>query len=87
VGDESVGGVKAHKPELAPNSPKMKESFRQLELWVAQDGGYPVQQRFIQPSGDYHLATYSNVKLNPSLTDADLKLKLPSGVKREYPQK
>jgi outer membrane lipoprotein-sorting protein len=86
-GEESVGGVKAYKLELVPNSPKMRESFRGLELWVAHDGGYPIQQRFVQPSGDYHLATYSNVKLNPPLTDGDLKLKLPSGVKREYPQK
>jgi outer membrane lipoprotein-sorting protein len=72
---------------MIPNSPKMKESFRRLELWVTQDGAYPVQQRFVQPSGDYHLATYSNVKLNPPMTDEDLRLKLPKGVKREFPQK
>jgi hypothetical protein len=27
------------------------------------------------------------VRLNPALTDEALKLKLPKGVKREYPQK
>jgi outer membrane lipoprotein-sorting protein len=87
AGEESVAGQKAYKLEMIPNSPKMKESFRRLELWVTQDGAYPVQQRFVQPSGDYHLATYSNVKLNPPMTDEDLRLKLPKGVKREFPQK
>ena len=48
---------------------------------------FSVQQRFVAPSGDYNLATYSNVKLNPPMTADDLKLKLPAGVKREFPQK
>ena len=28
---------------------------------------YPVQQKFIQPSGDYYLFTYRDVKVNPQL--------------------
>lgn len=87
AGEETVAGQKAYKLELVPKSSKMKENFSRLDLWVVEDGTYPVQQRFVQPSGDYNMATYSNVKLNPSLTDDDLKLKLPKGVKREYPQK
>jgi outer membrane lipoprotein-sorting protein len=87
VGEETISGQKTHKLELTPRNQKMKENFRLLELWVSEDGSYPVQQRFIAPSGDYNLATYSNVKLNPTLAAADLKLKLPQGVKREYPQK
>ena len=49
-------------------------------------GAYPVQQKLIQPSGDYYLFTYSGVKLNPQLTDEALKLKLPKGVKRQRAQ-
>jgi outer membrane lipoprotein-sorting protein len=86
-GEETVSGQKTHKLELTPKSPKVRENFRQMELWIAEDGSYPVQQKFIQPSGDYNLATYSNVKLNPGLSENDLKLKLPKGVKREFPQK
>lgn len=87
AGEEIVGGQKTYKLELTPRSEKMKQNFRQLELWVAQGGAYPVQQRFVAHSGDYNLATYTNVKVNPALSADDLKLKLPQGVKREFPQK
>jgi outer membrane lipoprotein-sorting protein len=86
VGDEKVGGQPTHKLELTPNSPQVKEKLQKLELWLAHSGGYPVQQKFLQPSGDYYLFTYSAVKLNPALTDEALKLKLPKGVKRERVQ-
>jgi hypothetical protein len=33
------------------------------------------------------LITYSDVKWNPSLTDEAVTLKLPKGVKREFPQR
>jgi outer membrane lipoprotein-sorting protein len=87
VGEETVAGQKAHRLELVPLSKSRKENYEKLELWVAENGAYPVQQKLIRPSGDYELFTYSNVKLNPSIGDDALKLKLPKGVKREHPQK
>jgi outer membrane lipoprotein-sorting protein len=38
------------------------------------------------PGDDYDVATYSNLKTNVNLSDAALKLDLPKGVKREFPQ-
>lgn len=87
IGEEAVEGQKAQKLELTPLAPDIKEKLRKVELWMSESGNYPIQQRFIEPSGNYYLATYSNVKLNPALSDDALKLKLPKGVKREYPQK
>jgi outer membrane lipoprotein-sorting protein len=87
LGEETVAGQKTHKLELIPTSAKTKESLSKVELWMAEDGTYPVQQKFVQPSGDYHLITYTDVKLNPEVSDETLKLKLPKGVKREHPQK
>ena len=55
-------------------------------MWVAENG-YPIQQKFYLPGGDYELATYSDMKINPDLPDSALKLHLPKNVKREYPQK
>jgi outer membrane lipoprotein-sorting protein len=86
-GEETVGGKKAHRLELVPSAADRQKTLKQLDLWIASDGWYPVQQKFLQPSGDYYLFTYENVKLNPSLTDAELNLNLPKGVKREFPQK
>jgi len=87
ITDETVAGQKAHKLELLPNAKDRREKLQKLELWIAESGAYPVQQKFLQPSGDYYVFTYRDVKVNPQLGDESFKLKLPKGVKREFPQK
>jgi outer membrane lipoprotein-sorting protein len=87
AGEETVAGQKTYKLELTPAGPEIKGKLSRVDLWVSEDGTYPVQQQFVEPSGNYYMATYSNVKLNPALTDEALKLKLPKGVKRVQPQK
>jgi hypothetical protein len=82
-----VAGQKTYKLDLVPTQAELKDKLLKLELWVAEDGSYPVQQKFLQPSGDYYLFTYSGVKLNPQIGDESLRLKLPKGVKREKFQK
>jgi outer membrane lipoprotein-sorting protein len=69
-----------------PKSKAVLEHLKKFELWIA-DSGYPVQQKFYLPGGDYMLMTYSDMKINPELRDAALKLQVPKNVKREYPQK
>jgi outer membrane lipoprotein-sorting protein len=87
VGDELIAGQKAHRLQLTPLKTAAAAKLQPLELWISDAGGYPVQQKFVQPSGDYHLFTYQDVKLDPQLGDEALRLKLPKGVKREFPQK
>jgi len=53
-----------------------------FELWISDKTGLPVQQKFYEPSGDYNVFTYSDMK-TPNLPDSALKLKLPSNVKKE----
>jgi len=87
VGDETIAGQPSHKLELTPNAADRRLKLQRMELWISAEGAYPVQQKFIQPSGDYYLFTYRDVKINPQLGDESFKLKLPKGVKREFPQK
>lgn len=77
---------KTERLELIPKSKEVLQHLNKLEMWVAENG-YPVQQKFYLKGGDYQLATYSDMKINPDLPDSALKLKLPKNVKREYPQK
>jgi len=58
-------------------------------LWIPEQGDpYPLREKISQPSGDYRLVTYSDVKINPAHLKSDaLQLKLPSGVKTEHPGK
>lgn len=86
-GAETVAGERSARLELVPKSKQVLQHLTKVELWIADSTGSPVQQKFYQPGGDYRLVTYTNVKMNAELPDSALKLQLPKGVKRSYPQK
>jgi outer membrane lipoprotein-sorting protein len=86
VGPDTVGGQKTELLELIPKSKEVLGHLPKLEMWMAENG-YPIQQKFYLPGGDYQLATYSDIKINPPIAESDLKLRLPKNVKREYPQR
>jgi len=87
VGTAPVAGQNASQLELIPKSKAVLEHLLKVELWVSDATGYPVQQQFLLPGGDYRMVTYTDVKVNPNLPDSALKLQLPRGVKRQTPQK
>ncbi len=87
AGEETVEGQPSTRLELTPKSPKVLERVQKIELWIPANAGHPVRQKFNQPGGDYYLISYSDMKLNPSLPDSAFRLKLPKGVKREYPSR
>ena len=86
LGNGTVDVQKTTRLELVPKSPDALKHLKKLEIWLGENG-YPVQQKFYLPGGDYKLVTYTNVKVNVPLSDADLKLKVPKDAKRVYPQK
>jgi outer membrane lipoprotein-sorting protein len=86
LGPDTLDGQQTQRLELIPKSKAVSEHLKKFELWIA-DSGYPIQQKFYLPGGDYMLMTYSDMKINPELRDAALKLQVPRNVKREYPQK
>jgi outer membrane lipoprotein-sorting protein len=86
VGSDTVDGQKTDRLELVPKSKEILQHLIKFELWISA-AGYPIEQKFYMPGGDYQLATYSDVKINPQIAESDLKLHLPKNVKREYPQK
>jgi len=87
LGSETVAGQAATHLELIPKSAEMLKNLKKLEMWIADTNLYPVQQKFYLLGGDYRLVTYTDVKVNTGLRDADLTLKLPKDVKRVTPQK
>ena len=86
AGDETVDGVKAAKLALVPKTQKVKNMFSQILLWIDPARGISVQQQFMEPSGDYRLAKYSNIKLNQKLGDEVFKLKTTGKTKWVRPQ-
>jgi outer membrane lipoprotein-sorting protein len=86
AGNEMVAGVRAAKLELAPKTDKVRNMFALITLWVDPERGISVQQRFDEPSGDYRLAQYSNIKLNQRISDDVFKLKTTGSTKVVTPQ-
>jgi len=86
-GQEAVLGREAALLELTPKSAQAREHLARVELWIANPGGHPLQQKFYQPSGDFTLITYTELELNPNQPPDAVELKLPKDVKREYPQR
>jgi outer membrane lipoprotein-sorting protein len=86
LGEEQISGEPAMHVELVPRSASMLQQVKKVHIWLS-GAGYPLQQRFDLPSGDYKQFTYSELKINTGLGDDEVRLKLPAGVKREYPGK
>ena len=87
LGSAKVNDHTTSHLELIPKSSKTLEHLVKAELWLTNPEGYPIQQKFYWPSDDTITITYSQIKLNPKLSDKDVTLQLPSDVKREFPQK
>jgi outer membrane lipoprotein-sorting protein len=86
VGQETLGNEKVFRIELIPKSGQVRQHLLKAELWVSGEG-YTVRQKFHEPSGDFRLVSYSDVRWNPNLTDESVSLKVPKNVKREFPQR
>lgn len=75
AGMEQVEGVQAAKLELTPKSARVAGMFEAITLWIDPARGVSVQQQFLEPSGDYRLAKYSNIQINNKLPADVFKLK------------
>jgi len=81
-GPETVNGVATAKLQLVPKSERVRNTFKQILLWIDLDKGVSVQQQFFQPQGDYRLAKYTNVLVNgKKISDEVFKLKTTSKTK------
>jgi outer membrane lipoprotein-sorting protein len=81
VGEDTLG---AHL-QLIPKSADVKKNYSKIELWLNAATAVPSQLRLTTPSNDTITFVYTNVVMNPKISDGDLKLQTASGVKKEYP--
>ncbi len=85
-GPETIDGRQTTRIVLTPKKPDTVMHLSKVELWIADETGVAVQQKLYTDS-DYDVATYSNMKINPNISESAVKLKAPEGVKRQRPQK
>ena len=81
VAEETIGGKPTAHLKLVPKSKEVLRQLKQAELWFGDDG-LSVKQKFLQPSGDYRLAAYSNMKQAATMQEKDLDLN-PKGATRQ----
>ncbi len=82
VGTDPIDGIPSAHLILTPKSAEGQKYIKSVELWIPQGKGTPIRQKGTEPSGDYRIATYSDVKLNASLPDSAFELVVPPGTKR-----
>jgi outer membrane lipoprotein-sorting protein len=79
---ETIDGVSTTRIDLNPKSAELKKLVTKVELWIPASSGNPVREKVLQPSKDYRLVTYSNLKVDTDIPDSAFELNLPKGVKR-----
>lgn len=87
VGEAAVGDKKTVEVELTPKSEQVRQQFSKIEIWFDEANWLPAQQRFDETgSGDYVVIHYTNVALNPGVSDSQFKPHWPKGTERVKPQ-
>jgi outer membrane lipoprotein-sorting protein len=74
-GLESIDNVSTAKLQLIPKSEKLRNTFKEIFLWIDLERGISVQQQFFEPQGDYRLAKYSSFRLNEKIPAEVFQLK------------
>jgi outer membrane lipoprotein-sorting protein len=77
AGWEPVNSVKTAKLELVPKDAKLRQTYNKIVLWIDPEQDVLLRQQFFEPSGDYRLASYTNMKRNGRLPDKVFELTPP----------
>jgi|ERR1041385_4697925 outer membrane lipoprotein-sorting protein len=80
-GWEPVEGVRTARLELVPKNEKLRQTYSKIILWIDPEKDILLQQKFVEPSQDYRLTRYSNMKLNGRLPDDAFRLKTTGNTK------
>jgi len=80
-GNEVVDGVKTAKLELSPKSDRVKNMINKFVIWVDAPRGVSLKQQAFEPSGDYRIAHYTDIKLNTKVPDDVFKLHISGKTK------
>jgi outer membrane lipoprotein-sorting protein len=79
-GTEKVAGKNTTWIRLTPKSKDVKDLYTRIDLWVEDGESNPTQEKiWTGTKGDYILATYSDLKINPDLPDSEFKFTPPPG--------
>lgn len=81
LGQDRLGDRDTHVLELTPKSKTVSAHFSQIVLWVDSQLWVPIQQKLVEPTRDYLLIHFDEIKLNDGIKKSHFDLKLPKNVR------
>lgn len=81
TGEENVGGDTTSVLELTPRQANVAAQLSKVQLWISEKSWLPVQQKFVEPSGDYLLTRYTQVQMNPPLSASTFEIRAAKGAR------
>jgi outer membrane lipoprotein-sorting protein len=79
AGSEAVDGHPTSKLQLIPRDEGVRKNFTKVDLWIDMDNGLALKQQSFDPSGNYRIVSYHNLKLNGSVPSDAFDLKTLQG--------
>jgi outer membrane lipoprotein-sorting protein len=80
LGEEKIDSAVCSVLVLKPKSSATAAFLSSITLWISNANNLPVQQKLLEPNGDYLLNKFSAAKLNPKVAASDFEQKLPKSV-------
>jgi outer membrane lipoprotein-sorting protein len=82
TGEEEIGGDTTAVLELTPRKESVAAQLAKVQLWISEESWLPVQQKFVEPSGDYLLTRYTGVNVNRQIPSSTFEIPAAEGAKR-----
>ncbi len=81
VGGESVNKVPCSVLAMIPKDPKV--GLDSITVWLGETNWVPVQYKFLEPSKDYLLITFSEERMNVKIPSSKFEQELPPGTDKQ----
>ena len=78
-GTEDIGGTQCSVLTLVPKDKSAASSIKSITIWFKQSTGTPAQYKFLEPTNNYILETFSDEKLNGKIPADKFEQKFPNG--------
>ena len=82
AGEEEIDGDTTAVLELTPRNQNVGAQLAKVQLWINEESGLPVQQKFFEAGGDYLVTRYTAVKMNGRLPPSTFEIHAAKGAKR-----
>lgn len=81
IAKEEINRVETYQLELIPKLDQVSAFFSKITLWIDTTLWVPIQQKLVEPTGDYLLIRFSDIELNAEVSRSRFDLKVPGDVR------